>query len=219
MGSPRGGSNNVLAALCSWYMNCLDASPMYTKSVTSAVISLLGDGGAQYQEQRIRAKNIGSAVNFNYNRRRGLTNFADSALVCTPLLHLGHEWLQSTIPVSVNQTCSSTSPIGAWSASHAAAAHVIIDDFIFDAIFVAIMFISAGIGEGYFNQIVPNIKKGYLPAVKTVWKTSFILMPLEFCIFRFLPLSLRVLGINMIDVLWDAIASFMIHKPVSNLRV
>mmetsp|Transcript_25755 Transcript_25755/g.46463 ORF Transcript_25755/g.46463 Transcript_25755/m.46463 type:complete len:220 (-) Transcript_25755:111-770(-) len=204
----------MLIGLCTWYMGCLNAFPLYTKSLTSAIISLLGDGGAQYHEDRIRAKEIGSHNNvkrFNYNRRRGLTNFADSALICGPMLHYGYDWLESAIPV-VN-SCSSSSALCAWSASHAAAAHVLIDDFIFDAIFIAIMFISTGIGEGYYmNQIVTQCKKDYFPTVKTMWKTSFLLMPLEFCLFRFLPLSLRVLGINMMDIIWDAIVSYMIHK-------
>mmetsp|Transcript_25344 Transcript_25344/g.54513 ORF Transcript_25344/g.54513 Transcript_25344/m.54513 type:complete len:222 (+) Transcript_25344:90-755(+) len=204
----------MLVNLCSWYMGCLDASPLYTKSVTSAVISLLGDGGAQYHEERKLSKQIGSSVslgNFNYNRRRGLTNFADSALICGPLLHYGYGWLESVIPIA--SRCSDASSWCAWSASHAAAAHVLVDDFFFDAIFIAIMFITTGIGEGlYMNQIVPEFKKCYVPAVKTMWKTSFILMPLEFCLFRFLPLSLRVLGMNMVEIIWDSIVSYTIHK-------
>ena len=92
----------MLIGLCTWYMGCLNAFPLYTKSLTSAVISLLGDGGAQYHEETIRAKEIGSHTNlkhFKYNRRRGLTNFADSALICGPMLHYGYDWLESAIPV------------------------------------------------------------------------------------------------------------------------
>jgi len=214
----------MIAGLCSWYMGCLDASPLYTKSLTSAVISLLGDGGAQYHEERKRAKRIGSDLNlknFNYNRRRGLTNFADSAFVCGPMMHFGYEWLESAIPVATATVEAAVDPCAragasawcAWTASHAAAAHVLIDDFIFDAIFIAIMFISTGIGEGYYmNQIVPQFRRDYVPTVKTMWKTSFVLMPLEFCLFRFLPLSLRVLGMNLVEIIWDTIASYMIHR-------
>lgn len=197
-------------------MGCLDAFPLYTKSVTSAVISLLGDGGAQYHEERTRAKSIGSQIsvkNFNYNSRRGITNFADSAFVCGPLLHYGYGWLESAIPIAVNPCSAGSSSWCAWSASHAAAAHVLIDDFIFDAMFIAIMFISTGIGEGYYmKQIASEFRKDYVPAVKTMWKAGLVLMPLEFCMFRFLPLSLRVLGMNMIEILWDSMVSFVIHK-------
>lgn len=119
------------------------------------------------------------------------------------MLHFGYGWLERAIPISV--------AVG--SASQAAAAHVLIDDFILDTIFIAIMFVSTGIGEGYYlHQILSQCRKDYIPAVKTMWKTSFVLMPLEFCLFRFLPLSLRVLGMNFIEILWDAIVSFMIHK-------
>lgn len=204
----------MFGGLGTWYMERLDTSPLYTKSLTSAVISAFGDGGAQYHEERTRTKNIGSDVDvmsFNYNRRRGLTNFADSALICGPMLHFGYDWLESNIPIG--NPCSGSSALCKWSASHAAAAHVLVDDFVFDAIFIAIMFITTGIGEGYcMNQIVPQFKKDFVPTVKTMWKTSFLLMPLEFCLFRYLPLRLRVLGMNFIELIWDAVVSFMIHK-------
>lgn len=206
----------MIIALCAWYMSCLDAFPLYTKSLTSAVISTVGDGGAQYHEERIQAKELGSSVNlkkFNYNGRRGLTNFADSALICGPLLHYGYGWLEAAIPIENPCSGSGSSAFCSWTSSHAAAAHVLIDDFIFDAIFIAIMFITTGIGEGYYmNHIVTQFKKDYIPAVKTMWKVSFVIMPLEFCLFRFLPLNLRVLGMNFIEIIWDALVSFMIHK-------
>lgn len=222
----------MISSLCTWYMGHLAASPLTTKSLTSALISTLGDGGAQYHEERTHAKQMGlrdvSPANFKYNRRRGLTNFADSALLCGPMLHFGYGWLERAIPTSAATVATTvTTAVAttvaadpcaskawcAWSASRAAAAHVLVDDFVFDAIFIAIMFVSTGIGEGYYlRQIWNQCRKDYVPAVKTMWKTSFVLMPLEFCLFRFLPLSLRVLGMNFIEILWDAIVSFMIHK-------
>jgi len=134
------------------------------------------------------------------------------------MLHFGYGWLERAIPtVAVANPCGAADSVEkawcAWSASQAAAAHVLIDDFVFDAVFIAIMFVSTGIGEGYYlRQIWNQCRKDYVPAVKTMWKTSFLLMPLEFCLFRFLPLRLRVLGMNLIEILWDAIVSFMIHK-------
>lgn len=203
----------MLVGMWAWYTGCLDAFPLYTKSLTSAVISLAGDGGAQFHEQRIRARKVGRRVglsNFRYDRRRGLTNFADSALVCGPLLHYGYGLLESAIPVA--DACGGGGGV-ALSPSRAAAAHVLIDDFVFDAIFIALMFVSTGIGEGYRpSQIARQCKRDYVPAVKAMWKASVFLMPLEFCLFRFLPLSLRVLGMNFIEIIWDALVSFMIHK-------
>ncbi len=206
----------MFANLCTWYMGCLDANPIYTKSITSAAISFLGDGGAQYHEERTRAKKTGFSVsltNFNYNRRRGITNFADSIFICGPLLHYGYGWLESVIPVVTPCADASTSGLCAWSASQAAAAHVLVDDFVFDAIFIAIMFVTTGIGEGYKpREILSQCREDFVPSVKTMWKASFLLMPLEFCLFRFLPLRLRVLGMNFIEIVWDALVSFMIHK-------
>lgn len=198
----------MLAGLCAWYMDCLRDAPLPTKCVTSACISLLGDGGAQFHEERTRAKKTGaqdvSLLHFDYSVRRGLTNFADSLLICAPMLHYGYGWLESVIPVLDHPSLP---------ASSAAAAHVLVDDYVFDAVFIAIMFITTGIGEGYRpGQILSQFRKDYVPSVKTMWKAGFVLMPLEFCMFRYLPLSLRVLGMNLVEIVWDALVSFMIHK-------
>ena len=190
----------------SWYMGCLVAFPLYTKALTTALIGISGDTTAQYLEERIRASDAGSKINLkNYDRRRGLSKFADSLLITGPLLHFAYDWLENLIPIASVMG----SPL---SASLAAFSQVLIDDFVFDAIFVAIMFISTGIGEGYTKQLIPQFKKDFVPAVKTSWKTSIFLMPLEFCLFRFLPLSLRVLGMNIIDIIWEAMVSYMIHR-------
>lgn len=198
----------MLAGLCAWYMDRLAAAPLPTKCLTSAAISLLGDGGAQYVEERARAQKTGGAavspVNFDYSARRGLTNFADSLLICGPMLHYGYNWLESMIPVMDHPSLP---------ASSAAAAHVLVDDYVFDAVFIAIMFVTTGLGEGYApRQILSQLRKDYLPSVKTMWKAGFVLMPLEFCMFRYLPLSLRVLGMNFVEIAWDALVSYMIHK-------
>jgi len=198
----------MLAGLCAWYMDRLRDAPLPTKCLTSACISLLGDAGAQYHEERTRARKTGlkgvHPFHFDYSLRRGLTNFFDSLFVCGPMLHYGYGWLESVIPVLDHPSLP---------ASSAAAAHVLVDDYVFDAVFIAIMFVTTGIGEGYRpGQILSQIRKDYIPSVMTMWKAGFVLMPLEFCMFRYLPLSLRVLGMNVVEIVWDALVSFMIHK-------
>ena len=95
----------------------------------------------------------------------------------------------------------------------AAMIQVLLDDFCVDGIAVAIMFFTTGLGEGYsFKQIVSQLRRDYLKTLKTSWATSFLVMPLEFALFRFFPLSLRVLGMNFIDIIWAMIVSLMVHR-------
>jgi hypothetical protein len=97
-------------------------------------------------------------------------------------------------------------------ASLAALSQVLIDNFILDSIFVAVMFVTTGIAEGYARQIIPQLKKDFFTTVKAGWVTSLLLIPLEFVCFRFLPLNFRVLGMNIIDIFWEAMISYMVHR-------
>ena len=188
-----------------WYTSCLAAFPLYTKASTTAFISFLADATAQFQEERIRVKESGFNFDLqNYDRRRGLAKVCDSAFISGPLLHFSYGLLESLIPVA---------SFSGWYASLAALSHVLIDDFIVDAVFIAIMFVSTGIGEGYSRkQLIPQFKRDYFPTVRAGWATSVVVLPLEFCLFRFLPLNYRVLGMNFIDIIWEAVVSFMVHK-------
>jgi hypothetical protein len=94
----------------------------------------------------------------------------------------------------------------------AALIQILIDDIAIDSIFVATTYISTGITEGNGRQTFSDFKSDFFPAVKAGWATSVILMPLEFICFRFLPLSFRVLGTNLIDIIWDGVLSYKVHE-------
>ena len=197
-----------------FYMTQLTANPLITKSITTGAIGFAGDYVAQTIE-RIRATNSAKAslasqaegsslhLRHDYDRRRALSVILDGCLISGPLLHFSYNWLESLIPVH-----SATG----LAASASAISQVLIDDFFLDAMFVAIMFVTTGIGEGHAKQIIPQFKKDFIPTIKASWATSIFLMPLEFVCFRFLPLSFRVLGMNVIDIFWGAMVSFMAHR-------
>jgi protein Mpv17 len=81
-----------------------------------------------------------------------------------------------------------------------------------DAFFVALTYLSTGITQGHGMKMLPHFKEDFIRSVKAGWATSFLLMPFEFICFRFLPVSLRVLGMNFIDIIWDGVLSFQVHK-------
>jgi hypothetical protein len=185
-----------------WYTGVLHQFPLITKSLTAAMIGFLGDTAAQFIEERLQAKKDGTNIEpfHHYDQRRGLAVLGDSLLISGPLLHVAYDWLERAIPVA-----------GPY-ATLAAMSHVLIDNFLLDAVFVAAMFVSTGIVEGYTKQILPQLKKDYFNTLKTGWATSITLMPLVFVCFRFLPVSFRVLGMNIIDIFWEAIISYMVHR-------
>ena len=188
-----------------WYLHQLSATPLLTKAITASVIQFLGDGTAQAIERQL-AKKEGFSMNqdSSYDRRRGLSVALDGLFVSGPLLHVMYEFLEHLIPVAGAAT--------GIAASAAAITQVLIDDVLFDAVFVAILFCTSAIGEGHARELPALFKKDYFAILKRSWATSLALMPLEFVCFRYLPLSFRVLGMNIVDIFWGAMVSFMAHR-------
>jgi hypothetical protein len=191
----------------------LTASPVITKSVTAGVIGIIGDYMAQWLEYMMeRRKNPehersslvrGLSIHGRYSFRRGLSILTDGIFISGPLMHFGYNLFESIMPINV----------GGGSSSLAAMVHVVADSVILDSIFVASTFIVTGIMEGYtYKQLVPQLRSDYVPTLKASWVTSFFLLPFEFACFRYLPLTFRVMSVNFLDVVWDAVVSFMAHR-------
>lgn len=204
-----------LQQLAFWYSACLDASPILTKSVTAGVIGIIGDYMAQWLEYKLERRkqveptensSVANAVSIHgrYSLRRGLSILADGLFISGPLMHFGYNLFESIIPIGA---------AGAAASSVAALTHVIADSIVLDSVFVASTFLVTGIFEGYtMKQLVPQFRTDYIPALKASWVTSVFLLPLEFLCFRCLPLNFRVLAVNFLDIVWDAVISFMAHR-------
>ena len=194
----------------SWYNAHLDSYPLITKAATTSAIGLLGDAAAQFQEERLRMKAAPSPSSrkirlFRYNTRRGLATAANNFLLTAPFYHYGYDWLNSLIPIYGNA---------------GALAQVLIDCTVFDALFVLLMFLESRIVNRYNNHrykaaasaAEDSIRTNLLPAIFASWKLSFVMAPLEFILFRYFPIRLRVLGMNAIDLVWDAVISFVVYR-------
>ncbi|KAG5191006.1 hypothetical protein JKP88DRAFT_160175, partial [Tribonema minus] len=96
-----------------------------------------------------------------------------------------------------------------------AALHVLLDTFLFDPVFVGTFFLTTALFEGKSmkREVVPQLEREYWPAVVGSWGVSVLFWPLQWACFRYLPLQLRVLSINVCDVAWTAVLSFFSHKP------
>lgn len=190
-----------------WYMAHLTTSPLITKSITAGVIGVIGDYMAQGLERlmlKSRPDNPKHQIHNptkHYDSRRGLSILLDGLFISGPLMHLAYDLFEKILPVSGS------------SGGLAAMSHVLADSIFLDSIFVATTFVVTGLVEGYNRrQLTSQLKKDYLPTLMASWVTSLGLLPIEFICFRCLPVSLRVMAVNFIDVIWDTVISFMAHR-------
>ena len=212
-----GSVTKLSSAFFAWYLSALDATPLLTKCVTGGLIAFVGDYGAQFFEwkskQAPKESYNGSttkqrstiSIHGTYNIRRGIARFLECLLISSPLMHYGYDLFETVVPT-----------VGGGSAlyrSIAALTHVLADCVLLDAIFVMTGIVFTGLLEGhrFRQQVIPNLRRVYLPTLKASVMTCGLLAPLQFLSFRFLPLSLRVLSVNAVDLIWTGVISFVSH--------
>ena len=155
------------------------------------------------------------SIHGRYHLRRGLSLLADGVLVSGPLMHLGYELFENVWPVAVanNDDTTTNSTGAAFDSTTAAMLHVLADSVVLDSFFVAFTFLSTGLMEGIpYRQLFRQFQSDYWSSLAASWATSLVLCPVQFCFFRYLPLNLRVLSVNCIDLVWGAVQSFMSHR-------
>lgn len=193
-----------------WYAVQLSAKPIITKAVTSGLIAMVGDYMAQwiaYKLERRKTVHVLQptsmqqtlSIHGSYNLRRGLSLLADGVFISGPLMHFGYNLFESILPAGTS--------------SLAALSHVVADSILLDSFFVANAFVVTGIAEGYTpKDLIPQFQADYIPTLKASFATTVSLLPLSFACFRYLPVSFRVLAVNFVDVVWNAVISFMTHR-------
>ena len=231
-----------LSSIASWYLTRLEAAPLLTKCITGGIIALIGDYGAQWFEFKLSRTNDQSktlvsssesavsslragadtlesiskpsfTIRGTYDIRRGIARFLECLLISSPLMHYGYDLFESLMPV-----------VGGGSGlyrSLAALSHVFADSVFLDGIFVAtgILFTSIFEGHSIRNYALPNLRNVYFPTLKASVMASSALMPIQFLSFRFLPVQLRVLSVNAVDLIWTAVVSFASHNGGTDERV
>lgn len=194
--------------MITWYMTRLNENPIFTKSISAGLIAAVADYVAQWLEHLMRRTEEMSvdqtslfgvcSIYGRYSRRRGISTLVDGLLISGPLMHFAYEFMESILPIATGA---------------AAMVHVLADSVFIDSILVASRFFTTGLMEGLSLQhLLPQFRTVYIPSLKASWVTSLLMSPLQFSCFRFLPLSVRVLSVNILDVIWDAVISFMTHR-------
>ncbi|XP_057545069.1 protein sym-1-like [Amaranthus tricolor] len=173
-------------SLFSWYMDLLVKSPVLTKSVTSALLNLIGDVICQLV--------IDKVPSLDYKRTCTFT-FLGLALV-GPTLHYWYLYLSKLV----------TMP-----GASGAFVRLLLDQFFFAPIFIGTFLSALMTLEGRPSQIVPKLKQEWFASVVANWK---LWIPFQFLNFRFVPQQFQVLASNFVAVIWNVILSFKAHTEV-----
>lgn len=219
----------LLWDLGSLYISYVEKYPIVTKAITASIIQALGDTLSQRIEISVSSS---PAYNKNHKKcnsdenaaekdvesksskidfRRVVALASEGLFVSGPLMHFAYDFFDSILPIH-NSTSSRYDYCLSWLY---AVLQIIADLFIMDSFFVLSALIVSGVVEGqyFFQQIIPQIKSDYLSNLKAAWYSSLFIFPLQLLSFRYLPLYLRVLIQNLLDVIWNGVISYLTHVP------
>jgi len=225
-------SSNVLSAFSIWYMKQMEMHELRTKCISAGVLGLVADIFAQEIGHYLTTRENGDknssqsmlaacteflAVLTRLDKRRMLAMFFDGALTTGPLLHYVYAWYERILPIPEVDALSFTSVEEKRKAIRQrfgiASIHVLFDNFVMAILYVFLMMITTATLEGKYATIPHEIRHDFYPAICASWKASCMgLAPMQLLSFHFLPMELRVLAVNVQDVIWVTVMSFVTHR-------
>ncbi|KAI3868027.1 hypothetical protein MKX03_035243 [Papaver bracteatum] len=182
-GAENGGSN---WSLITWYLKLLEMYPLLTKSVTSALLNLIGDLACQILIDKVPTVDV---------QRTFIFTFLGFTLV-GPALHFWYLYLSKLV----------TAP-----GATGAVLSLVLDQFIFSPIFLGVFLSTLVTLEGKPSQVVPKLQQEWFSAVIVNWQ---LWIPFQFLNFRFVPQNFQVLAANVVALAWNVILSFKAHKAI-----
>lgn len=178
-------ANAESKGLIATYLHLLETKPILTKSVTSAVIALLGDVACQlFMEDA------------PFSVRRCFNMTVLGAVLVGPGLHFWYGRLAALIPGT---------------STTAVLQRLALDQFIWAPIFIALFFSSMSLLQGKPEAILPNLKQNVWAAMKVNWQ----LWPAaNFINFKFVPVMHQVLFANFVALIWNTYLSWATSREV-----
>ncbi|XP_037536356.1 peroxisomal membrane protein 2 [Nematolebias whitei] len=179
----RDGS--VHFSLLQQYLVLLKKYPILTKSVTSGILSALGNLLSQYLEARKKSK---SGAQVNDIDVAGATRYAIYGLIITgPVSHYFYQlmevWMPTTDPLCVIK-------------------RLLLDRLFFAPGFLLLFYSVMNILEAKgWEDFENKLRKSYWTALKMNWK---VWTPFQFININFVPVQFRVLFANVIALFWYA---------------
>ncbi|KAG2471168.1 peroxisomal membrane protein 2 [Polypterus senegalus] len=165
------------------YLALLKRYPVLTKSVTSGILSALGNLLSQVLEKRGGTHDSEKPLNW-----LGPTRFAIYGLFFTgPISHYFYQCLELLVP--------STTP-------YSILKRLLLDRLIFAPAFLLLFFLVMNFLEGKsWSTLQDKVKKGYWTALKMNWK---VWTPFQFININYVPVQFRVLFANFVALFWYA---------------
>ncbi|XP_010420790.1 PREDICTED: protein sym-1 [Camelina sativa] len=184
--SEGSGGNGKKWSFLSWYLALLSDSPVLTKAVTSALLTLIGDLICQLTIDKTSS----------LDKKRTLTFTVLGLGLVGPALHFWYLYLSKVV------TASGLS---------GAVIRLLLDQFVFAPIFVGVFLSAVVTLEGKPSNVIPKLQQEWTGAVLANWQ---LWIPFQFLNFRFVPQNFQVLASNVVALAWNVILSFKAHKEV-----
>ncbi|XP_051888221.1 peroxisomal membrane protein 2 [Pristis pectinata] len=165
------------------YLFLLKKYPVLTKSVTSGILSGLGNVLSQVMEQRSKGLSITKNLSFG-----GPIRFGVFGLVFTgPLSHYFYLYLDKLIPSNV---------------PYSQVKRLLLDRLMFAPAFLALFFVVISLLEGKnLKALKDKMQTGYWIALKMNWKVWTIF---QYININYVPVQFRVLFANLVALFWYA---------------
>ncbi|KAL3537585.1 hypothetical protein ACH5RR_000951 [Cinchona calisaya] len=183
-GAAGGGGKNW--SFLAWYLSLLEKYPVWTKAVTSALLTFIGDLTCQLAIEQVPSLDW---------KRTFLFTLLGLVLV-GPTLHFWYLYLSKLVTVP---------------GASGAFMRLLLDQFIFAPIFIGVFLSTLVTLEGRPSQVIPKLEQEWFSAVVANWQ---LWIPFQFLNFRFVPQQFQVLAANFIALIWNVILSYKAHKEV-----
>lgn len=197
------------------YMYFLNELPVLTKCITSAIISGIGDLSAQYTEYSLNAVSSEVYYPFQVDFMRQLGIITEASFVSGPIMHYAFDILEVWFPVHGEYTAEDLEKskmnvaVRRWCA---ALTHLLFDTLILCPLFVLTIMVFTSLAEGEVKNLAYEVRYNFAGTYYIATLASLVFAPLQLLAFRILPINLRLLYMNVQDIFWNAIVSFMTHR-------
>lgn len=167
------------------YLLLLKKYPILTKSVTSGILSALGNLLSQALESRKKKTDESFKKDIDI---LGPARFAVYGLCFTgPLSHFFYQLLELLFPATV---------------PYCMLKRLLLDRLVFAPAFLLLFFFVMNVLEGKtMSTFQGKVRAGYWPALKMNWK---VWTPFQFININFVPVEFRVLFANLVAFFWYA---------------
>ena len=202
-------------SLSQWYMNQLEKHELLTKSITAGILGIVGDVFAQAIEQHLDRNGTTTindilSLHSTLDKQRTVAMFGDG-LFTGPLLHYIYELYETLLPLPEEDQAVTSSRNISRQRLYLNIAHVVIDNTIMALLYVFLTMCTSAIFEGHYETIYHELRNDFFSAVKASWFSSIGLAPMQLLSFLYLPTELKVLAVNVQDIVWVTVISYATH--------